>query len=135
DGDGLVDVLVTDPDAAQVILFRQDPVNGLDAGTAYPSFLGVQQIQIAATGPGGAAEAFVLSTKEKSLGIARMDEGRLTFPSSLPINGEPIAFTLFDQDSDDTPELVVLVRVKHREYALRQLRKQGANWKPVGDEP
>jgi hypothetical protein len=135
DGDGLIDVLVTDPDAAQIILFRQDRVNGLDAGTAYPSFLGVQQIQIAATGPGGAAEAFVLSTKEKSLGVARMDEGRLTFPTSLPISGEPVAFALVDQDQDGTPELLVLEKVRRGQYALRQLKRKGREWKPAGDEP
>jgi hypothetical protein len=134
DGDGLIDVLVTDPDAAQIILFRQD-ANGLDAGTAYPSFLGVQQIQVASTGPNGSAEAFVLSTREKSLGVSRMDEGRLTFPSSLPNDGEPVAFALVDQDRDGTPELLVLERAQRGRYAVRQLNRQGQEWKPAGDEP
>jgi hypothetical protein len=135
DGDGLTDVLVTDPDAAQVILFRQDRDNGLDAGTAYPSFLGVQQIQIAGTGPGGTAEAFVLSTKEKSLGIARMEKGRLTFPTSLSVNGEPVAFALVDREGDESPELLLLEKVKRGSYALRQLNQRGGEWKVSSDEP
>ncbi|MGH7201418.1 MAG: FG-GAP repeat domain-containing protein, partial [Planctomycetaceae bacterium] len=40
DGDGLTDLVATDPDAAQMIVFRQHKEQGLDLGTAYPGFVG-----------------------------------------------------------------------------------------------
>ena len=136
DGDGLMDVVVTDPDAAQVIVFRQDKQNGLDAGTAFPSFLGVEQVRIADTGPNGKAEVFVLSSKEKSVGLSRWDNGRLTFPTSLPVKGEPVAFALVDRDGDAQPELLVLQKVKRSNYAIYQLsRRGGSDWTANGDDP
>lgn len=130
DGDGLVDVIVTDPDAAQVIVFRQRPPHGLDAGTAFPSFLGVEQVRVGATEPGERADVFVLSSKEKSVGIARMDGDRLTFPTSLPVTGEPVAFALVDVDADGTQEVLVLEKVKRSSYALQLLQRHGeADWK------
>ena len=87
DGDGVADVVVTDPDGARVILFRQSAAGGLDLGTAYPSLAGGTQARIA----GGAV--YVLSKTEKVIGRSVYEDGRLTFP--VPVEGveEPVAFT------------------------------------------
>ena len=88
DGDGVADVVVTDPDGARVILFRQSAAGGLDLGTAYPSLAGGTQARIA----GGAV--YILSETEGVIGKSVYEDGRLTFP--VPVEGvkDPVAFTL-----------------------------------------
>ena len=54
DGDGLTDLVVTDPEGAGVILFRQRKGEGLDPGQTFPSFAGDVQVRIAPLGKGGA---------------------------------------------------------------------------------
>ena len=128
DGDGLIDVVVTDPAAAQVIVFHQDKTNGLDAGTASPSFLGVEQVRILTSGEDGAAEVFVLSSQEETIGVSTLEGGRLSFPTSLPVPGEPATFELLDRDGDGQIEVVVLVKIRRGKYELHQLTRTGGEW-------
>lgn len=111
-GDGLVDVVVSDPDAAQLILYRQEAGNGLDLGTAYASLLGVEQLRVRDLTGDGKAEVVVLSPKEKSLGLCRLDDAgeRLTFPQTLPIDDEVLAFELADLNADGVPEIVYMTK-------------------------
>ena len=135
DGDGLSDVVVTDPDASQVIVFRQDKTNGLDAGTAFPSFLGVDHLRIAHSGPDGRAEVFSLSTEEETLGVSRWENGRLTFPQALPVSGELLAFELVGGDKA-APKVLVLEKVRRGDYRLHRLvRRPGDGWAPESDDP
>ena len=106
DGDGGLDVVVTDPDQAQVIVFRRtgpgakeagddDAVGGPDLGTAYPGLLGAGQVRIADLDGDGAGEVVTLSEEEGTLGVARFADGRLTFPRPLGIevqDGKLVAF-------------------------------------------
>ena len=88
DGDGVADVVVTDPDGARVILFRQSSAGGLDLGTAYPSLADGTQVRI------GGGAVYVMSETEGVIGKSVYEEGRLTFP--VPVGGieNPVAFTL-----------------------------------------
>ena len=45
DGDGLSDLVVTDPDASRILFFKQHKGQGLDMGTPFPSFTGSDQIR------------------------------------------------------------------------------------------
>ena len=68
DGDGLQDVIVTDPAGAQMLVFRQRPGKGLDSGNTYPGLLGTEQIRATDFNNDQSAEVVVLSTKEKNAG-------------------------------------------------------------------
>jgi hypothetical protein len=111
-GDGLVDVVVSDPESAQLILYRQEAENGLDLGTSYASFLGVEQIRVRDLSGDGKAEVVVLSPKEKSLGLCSLDADgdRLTFPKTLPIDDEVLTFEIADLNSDSVPEIVYMTK-------------------------
>lgn len=130
DGDDLADVVVTDPQSAQMIVFLQHANFGLDLGTAYPSFLGVEQVRVADIDSDDTAEVFVLSNEEESIGLCRLEKGRLSFPTSLPVTGEPVAFELADLDHDGNEELIYLEKVKRGKYALHRLTQADAgDWK------
>ncbi len=136
-GDGLTDVVVTDPNAAQLIVFLQHENYGLDLGAAYPSFLGVEQVRLSDIDGDGRAEVFVLSNQEKSVGLCRLQKGRLSFPTTLPITGEPVAFELIDLDGDGNVEVLYLEKAGRKKYVLRRLREHSeGEWEsaPVGSD-
>ena len=112
DGDGVPDVVVSDPDGARVILFRQSPAGGLDLGTAYPSLAGGTQVRIA----GGSV--YVMSEEEGVIGKSVWEDGRLTFPS--PVDGveDPVAFTAVSPGSGES-SLFYVSETGRREYALK----------------
>ena len=120
-GDELTDIVVSDPESAQLVVYRQQPGSGLDLGTAYASFLGVEQLRVHDLTGDGRAEVMVLSPKEKTLGLCRLDDDgvRLTFPQTLPIDEEVLTFEIADLNSDSVPEIVYMVKGEDEESSSR----------------
>ena len=63
-------------------------------------------VQLADLDGDGKAEVYVLSEQEKQIGRSDFANGRLTFPTPLPISGEPVALDVADLDGDKTPEIL-----------------------------
>jgi hypothetical protein len=124
---------VTDPSAAQLLAFRQRKGQGLDSGTTYPALVGATQVRIAQFGP-GAARVLLLSPREKTLGVCQFEEDRLTFPTALPLDIEPLAFEVTDLNADKVPEVLCLGEARDKdksdEYVLAALK-----WTDKGFEP
>ena len=132
DGDGRTDIVVTDPAAAQMIVFRQRPGSGLDLGETFPGLTGAEQVRAADLDTDGAAEVLVLSEKEGVLGECRFEDGRLTFPKPLPVGSDPLAFELTDLNGDGKLELLVIAKGSGSgKYAFRAYRYVGEEWKPL----
>ena len=135
DGDGLKDVVVSDSEAARMIVFKQRKGIGLEQGEAFSGLVGADQIRAADLDANGSAEVVVLSTKEKTIGVSRMAEGRLTFPQALPMGGkEPIALELADLDNDKHLDVIYLTKARaarETTYTLEALhRAADGNWEP-----
>ncbi|MFN8858384.1 MAG: FG-GAP repeat domain-containing protein [Planctomycetaceae bacterium] len=129
DGDGLTDVIVSDPDSAQMIVFRQQAGSGLDLGSTFPGLVGAEQVRVGDLDGDGRLEVVVLSTKEKTIGVCRMEQGRLTFPKALPTEREPVALDLADVTGDGRPEVVLLGRERSAQaskYFLQALTVNAA---------
>lgn len=127
-GDGLTDVVVTDPDTAQIIVFTQRPEAGLDLGNTFPGLVGAEQVRIADLNGDRQQEVLVLSVKEKTLGVSRMENGRLGFPVSLPTEREPAAMDVADIDGDGRSEVVYVARERSGQsskYFLQALSQGG----------
>lgn len=133
-GDGLTDVVVTDPESAQMIVFLQQKGAGLDLGNTYPGLMGAEQVRIGDIDGDKTAEVVVLSTKEKAIGISRMQEGRLTFPQALPLDKEPSALDLADLNGDGRLEIVYVGKERTSQatkYTLQAVTRAGGNeWRP-----
>jgi hypothetical protein len=132
DGDKHKDVMVTDPANAQIWLYRQNARSGLNAGQAYPGLLGGRTVRLADLDRDGKDEVYVLSEQEKQIGRSRLENGRVSFPSPLPIIGEPVAMDLTDLDGDQACEVLYIVKAKTPSgsdgFALRALKRD-----PSGD--
>lgn len=135
DGDGLTDVVVADSEAARMIVFQQRRGQGLEQGQAFPGLVGAEQVRIADFDGNGKSEVVVLSTKEKTIGISQMTEGRLTFPQALPLTGKDVlAMEVLDLNNDQRPEVLYLTRSRvsrETNYTLEALRRlPNGNWEP-----
>jgi hypothetical protein len=110
-GDGLNDVVVTDPDGARMLLFRQHQGSGLDTGHEFPGLLGTSQVRLGDADGNGAVEVYVLSPREKVIAVSRFEESRLTFPVALTLQEgeEPIAFEL--AENGDSMSIDYVARV------------------------
>ena len=91
DGDGKADVVVTDPANARFLVYRQSGKPGLGAGQTFPGLVGGKTVRLADLDGDGKAEVYVLSEQEKQIGRSVLADGRLTFPTPLPLSGEPVA--------------------------------------------
>ena len=86
DGDGSKDVVVTDPANAQVWVYLQTGRSGLGAGQTFPSLGQARTVRLADRDGDGKDEVYVLSEQEKQIGRSTFENGRLTFPTPLPID-------------------------------------------------
>lgn len=109
-GDGRRDIAVTQPDAAKVSLYLQDPVRGICAHEEYPAFYKTDTLRAADVDQDGRDELILLSVEERAVGVSRFDDGRLTFPQLVEIDGQPLALDVADVDGDGWPEGVYVTR-------------------------
>ena len=70
----------------------------------------------------------VLSTKEKAVGISALDaDGRISYPETIPVPGDPTAMAAGDVDGDGLPELFVVSKHEDKWHAfLLDRSKAGA---------
>jgi hypothetical protein len=108
-GDKRQDVIVTDPANAQVWVYLQTGHSGLSSGQTFPSLGNARTVRIL-HGADGLAEVYVLSEQEKQIGRSTFENGRLSFPAPLAIEGDPVAMDVADLDGDKTPEIVYVSR-------------------------
>ena len=83
DGDKLLDVLVNEPEQAQLLLYRQNGIDGLGPAEQYPALLGITEVASGDLDGDGRTEAVLLSSSEGVVAISRFDSGRLTFPEAI----------------------------------------------------
>ena len=135
DKDGLSDLVVTDPDASRILFFKQTKGQGLDMGTPFPSLTGTDQIRAADIDGEGKHVLVVHSQTEKTLGVSRFENGRMTFPQSIPTDGDAAVIELADLDGDSKPEVVFITKTKKdrvSEFALQAMKQvQKDDWQPV----
>lgn len=134
--DGRTDVLATDPANAQVIAFlQQGPGEGFAPGQPFPSLVGGSSARIADFNADGKGELVVLSEQERQIGHTLLVDGRLAFPTPLPLTaGDPVGLEVANIDPDPQPELLYVARQKldgKDQFSLAALDPApDGSWKP-----
>lgn len=136
DADGRLDLVVSDGDASQVLLFRQSAQQGLESARPFPSLAGVDGLRPLTLAGTTETALVVHSTLEKTIGVARWKQGRWTFPEALPLDHEPAGLEVLDLTGDGQSEIISLSRVKKgkdTEWTLwaYQLRSDLSGWEIV----
>ncbi len=136
DGDGFTDVVVSDPSTAEFLLFKADAKTGLLPFKRMPGLNEMGKLAAADLDGKGKSAIIALSVKEKTIAISRWANGRLSFPASLPIIGEPVAMDVADVDGDGKPDLLYVAKGpdKKDKYYLRTLLSIGSEKPQPGTE-
>ena len=98
DGNGLVDVTISNPGAAELIFYKQLSGLGLAEPVRFPAFADIESLSVADIDRDGKSEIAVLSVKEKVIGLSKFENDRLSFPKPINLVGDPLAMELADLD-------------------------------------
>ena len=109
-GDGLLDLLVAEPENGQLSISFQQPDGSLAAPKTFPTLAGVTDLAVADWNGDGHPEIFMLSADERQVGVTRLDEKqRLPFPTLIPLDGKPLALTVGQLQAGAKPVLAMIV--------------------------
>ena len=111
DGDGMPDVVVTDPGAARISLIRSRKGAGLLPLESFPSLQETSSIA-ALKAPDGRTDLILCSRKEGTVGVSRFDpqSGRLEYPKPIDVLGEPYAIASAHPGARNTSYLYCSLR-------------------------
>lgn len=127
DGDGLVDVVISNPDSAEISFYRQNSSSGLEEPIRFPAFSDITCLDSSDINKDGKSELAVLSIKEKTIGISRYEQGRMTFPELLETEGEPVGMGLADVDGDKRIDCAYVARDDNDVRSFQVLYNIGDN--------
>jgi len=109
-GDGLPDLLVAEPDSGQLTVQLQKSDGTLAAAKTFPTLTGVSEIAVSDWKGNGTQQIFLLSSDEHQIGVTEFDtNGRVAFPTLLPIEGRPLTMAIGPLQSKAKPTLAVIV--------------------------
>jgi hypothetical protein len=109
-GDGRPDLLVAEPDSGQISVYLQQPDGSLAPPQTYPTLAGVSQLAVADWNGDGHPEIFMLSQAERAVGVTAFDKnGRLPFPTLIPLDGKPLVMAVGALKPRAKPTLAVIV--------------------------
>lgn len=109
-GDGRPDLLVAQPDSGQISVYLQQADGSLAEPQTFPTLAGVSQLAAADWNKDGKSEIFLLSQSENAVGVTQFDKnGRLPFPTLLPIDGKPLVMTVGALRHGAKPALAMIV--------------------------
>jgi hypothetical protein len=109
-GDGLPDLLVAEPDSGQLTVQLQKPDGTLAAAKTFPTLTGVSEIAVSDWKGDGTRKIFLLSSDEHQIGVTELDKnGRIAFPTILPIDGRPLTMAIGPLQPNAKPTLAAIV--------------------------
>ncbi len=110
DGDGLVDLIVAEPENGQVSIRFQQKDGRLGTPRTFPTLTGVSALEVADWDGDGKPELFMLSMDERQVGVAHLDKNmRLPFPTLIPTEGRPLAIAVGQLKPGTKPVFVGIV--------------------------
>jgi len=127
DGDGLVDVTISAPEAAELIFYKQTAELGLAEPVRFPTFSDIESLSAADIDGDGKSEMAGLSVKEKIIGISEYEDDRLLFPKPVELVGEPVSMGLADVDRDGSVDCLYISKDANDIRFLRVIYNLGAS--------
>jgi hypothetical protein len=126
DGDGLVDITISEPGTAELIFYKQIAKLGLAEPVRFPAFADITSLSAVDIYANGKAELAVLSVKEKVIGLSKFEDNRLSFPQPLEVTGEPLAMELAKADGDKSIDCVYISKDVNDVRTMRIIYNLGA---------
>lgn len=138
DGDGWNDAIVTDPENAQLLLYRQKGSMGLGTAESFPGLLDASVLVSANLNDKAGAELIQVSNKEAMIAVSEYSDGRITFPRPVvQLQKDQSVVGMAVRKGSESQGLVVLSRVatsKAADLSLVEYRlKAEGNWEQIGE--
>lgn len=138
DGDGWNDTVVTDPENAQLFLYRQKGTMGLGTAESFPGLLDSSVLIAADLDDKAGAELIQVSNKEGVVSVSRYSEGRITFPRPvIQLQKDQSVVGMAVRKNAKYDSLVVVSKMKpskSADLALTQYRLEGeGKWEQIGE--
>ncbi|MCF7958903.1 MAG: VCBS repeat-containing protein [Phycisphaerae bacterium] len=111
-GDRLLDVIVTDPARAEFLVYAANKQASLNTYESFPGLKDMRKLCAARLNNAGKESIVAFSPEEKLIALTHFKNGRLTFPETIAITGEPLAIDLADINGDLHPDLVYIAKDK-----------------------
>ncbi len=109
-GDQLPDLLVAEPDSGQLTIYLQQPDGSLSQAKTFPTLTGVSEVAVAVGDKSSPAEIYLMSPDERQVGVTHFDkQGRVAFPTIIPMEGKPLAMALAPTRAKEKPVLAVVL--------------------------
>jgi FG-GAP-like repeat len=109
-GDGRPDLLVADPESGEISVYLQQADGSMGPPQTFPTLAGVSELAAADWNGDGHPEIFMLSESENAVGVTEFDkEGRLPFPTLIPLDGKPLVMAVGKLRPNAKPTLCVIV--------------------------
>ena len=122
DGDGRSDLAAGDGTGARIFIFLQNRQGEFENSRVFPSFSDISGLASGDFFGKGSAAIVVTSRSEGIFGLAHISaQGRLTSPSLLPSEGDPVCAAAGDIDSDGIDEIIFIEKLKS-DYQLTTLK-------------
>ena len=139
-GDKLIDVVISDPEQAQVLLYLQNGIDGLGMAEVFPSLLGVSDLAVSDLNGDSKLDIVLMSSKEGVLATSQFADGRITFPETIlkkPEGAELAAVAVIE--ASGKPEIVVGMTVgtgnSMKLEFQRLVRNEAGEWaRPASDK-
>ena len=131
-GDKLEDVLVANPEKAEVVLFLQEP-GYFHPPQTFPSFSKISSMSYGRFFKGEPNAVVIVSAGERMMGISQMNsERRIEFPRQLSIGeGDPLVCAAVNLDGDSYDELAF---VSEKDNTMTLILARPADRKNVDSE-
>lgn len=132
DGDGKMELIVAEPSAARVVVYRRDPDGLACRGESFPSFVGCKAPRLADLDGDGKKELIVAAPNEGAIGVAKVtaDGGaiKIGFPEARAAQGEQLlALDVADVDGSGKPAIVAVTATgKSSKRTCQLVRLPGA---------
>ncbi len=108
-GDQRPDLLVAEPDSGQLTVYLQQADGTFPTGKKFSTLTGVSEVLVAAATGEGPAAVYLLSPDERQVGRTTFDrQGRMPFPTAVPLEGNPLTMALGSLKSGAAPTLAVI---------------------------
>jgi hypothetical protein len=101
---------VAEPASGQLSVYLQQVDGQLASPKKFPALAGVSQMVAADINGDGQPEIFLLSQDERAVGVTQLDKnGRLPFPTLLPLDGKPLIMAVGALKPGAKPTLAIIV--------------------------
>ncbi len=118
DGDGRVDLAVSDPDASESTIYLRGESGGFTQPLAFPSLTDVTALGAADADGDGRDELYLASNDESTVAAVEMNAtGHIGYPRPIELEGQPVAMAVAST-APGSPPVMAVVATRERERWL-----------------